>query len=143
MVRSAHQMEEASFNNNERTYSMKKSNFVTLVMSTIGGILLAIGMCMCLLPEWNAFEPGIVMGAVGLAVLLVMVAVRRKIENKAPIRWNGKTVLAVLVGIAGALALGIGMCMTMVWGIMIEGILVGIVGIVILLALIPVCKGIK
>ncbi|MBE6831132.1 MAG: hypothetical protein E7519_13085 [Ruminococcaceae bacterium] len=122
---------------------MKRSNFVTLVMSTVGGILLAIGMCMCLLPEWNAFEPGIVMGAVGLVVLLVMVAVRRKMENKAPIRWNAKTVLTVFIGVVGALALGIGMCMTMVWGVMIEGIIVGVVGIVILLALIPICKGIK
>ncbi len=124
-------------------YFMKRSNFVTLVMSTVGGILLAIGMCMCLLPEWNAFEPGIVMGAVGLVVLLVMVAVRRKMENKAPIRWNVKTVLTVFIGVVGALALGIGMCMTMVWGMMVEGIIVGVVGIVILLALIPICKGIK
>ncbi|WP_326974653.1 hypothetical protein [Caproicibacter sp. BJN0012] len=122
---------------------MKKSNFVTLVMSTVGGILLAIGTCMSLLPEWNAFRPGIVMGTVGLVVLLAMIAVRRKMEHKAPIKWSGKTVLAVLVGIAGALALGIGMCMTMVWGILVTGILVGIVGIVTLLALIPVCKGIK
>ena len=122
---------------------MKKSNFVTLIMSTVGGILLAIGMCMSLLPEWNAFKPGIVMGAVGLVILLAMIAVRRKMENKAPIKWNGKTVLTVLVGIVGALALGIGMCMIMVWGVMIIGILVGIVGIVILLALIPICKGIK
>ena len=122
---------------------MKKSNFVTLVMSTVGGILLAIGMCMSLLPEWDAFKPGIVMGSVGLVILLAMIAVRRKMEHKAPIRWNGKTVLTVLLGIVGALALGVGMCMTMVWGMMINGILVGIVGIVILLALIPICKGIK
>lgn len=122
---------------------MKKSNFVTLVMSTVGGILLAIGMCMCLLPEWNAFEPGLVMGAAGLVILLVMAAVRRKMENKAPVKWNARTVLTVLVAIVGALALGIGMCMTMVWGMMIQGILVGIVGIIVLLALIPICKGIK
>ena len=122
---------------------MKKSNFITLVMSTVGGILLAIGMCMCLLPEWNAFRAGIVLGSVGLMVLLAMVAVRRRMENKAPIRWNRKTVLTILLGIVGALSLGVGMCMTMLWGMMINGILVGIVGIVILLALIPICKGIK
>ncbi|MDF1494075.1 hypothetical protein [Caproiciproducens sp. CPB-2] len=122
---------------------MKRSDFVTLVMSTVGGILLAIGMCMSLLPEWNAFRPGIVMGTVGLMILLAMIAVRRRMEHKAPIKWNGKTVITVLLGIVGALALGVGMCMTMVWGMMINGILVGIVGIVILLALIPICKGIK
>lgn len=122
---------------------MKKSNFITLVMSTVGGILLAIGMCMCLLPEWNAFRPGIVLGSVGLVILLVMIAVRRRMEHKAPIKWNGKTVPTILLGIVGALSLGVGMCMTMLWGMMISGILVGIVGIVILLALIPICKGIK
>lgn len=29
---------------------MKKKDFVTLVMSTIGGILFALGMCMGLIP---------------------------------------------------------------------------------------------
>ena len=39
-------------------------------------------MCMALLPEWGAFTQGIVIGAVGLAVLLVMVPVRRKMDGK-------------------------------------------------------------
>ena len=30
---------------------MKKKEFVTLIMSTVGGILFALGMCMTLLPE--------------------------------------------------------------------------------------------
>lgn len=29
---------------------MKKKNFVSLVMGTVGGILFALGMCMCMLP---------------------------------------------------------------------------------------------
>ena len=33
---------------------MKKKDFVTLMMSVVGGILFALGMCMALLPEWNA-----------------------------------------------------------------------------------------
>ena len=41
---------------------MKKSSFAAMIMGSIGGILLAIGMCMCLLPEWNAFAPGVFMG---------------------------------------------------------------------------------
>ena len=41
---------------------MKKKNFVTLIMSVIGGILFALGMCMALLPEWDAMTPGIVVG---------------------------------------------------------------------------------
>lgn len=36
---------------------MKKKNFVSLVFGTVGIILFALGMCMCLLPEWGAFTP--------------------------------------------------------------------------------------
>ena len=39
---------------------MKKKNFVSLVMGTVGGILFALGMCMCMLPQWNAFTQGVV-----------------------------------------------------------------------------------
>ena len=42
-----------------------------------------------------------------------------------------------------ALILGVGMCMIMVWNLMLPGILVGIVGIVLLLMLIPMCLGLK
>ena len=101
---------------------MKKSAFVAMILGTIGGILLALGMCMVLIPEWNAFQPGVVMGAVGAAVLLVMVLVWRKMENKAPVRLSGKTIGATLIGIAGALLLGVGMCLTMVWNNMLVGV---------------------
>lgn len=122
---------------------MKKSTFVAMILGTIGGILFALGMCMVLIPEWNAFQPGIIMGAVGAAVLLVMVLVWRKMENKPPVKLSGKTIGATLIGIAGALLLGVGMCLTMVWNNMIVGIIVGIVGIVVLLCLIPFIKGLK
>ena len=122
---------------------MKKSTFVAMILGTIGGILFALGMCMTLIPEWNAFQPGVVMGAIGAVVLLVMVLVWRKMENKAPIKLSGKTIGATLIGIVGALLFGVGMCLTMVWSHMIVGIIVGIVGIVVLLCLIPFIKGLK
>lgn len=123
---------------------MKKENFVTLILGTIGGILFAIGMCMCLLPEWNAFTQGVVVSAVGAVVLLVMLIVRRKMEGKPAIKITGKAVGTVVLGIVGALVLGVGMCMVMVWeGLMVPGIIVGVIGIVLLLCLIPLCKGLK
>ncbi|NCB91643.1 MAG: hypothetical protein EOM40_03600 [Clostridia bacterium] len=122
---------------------MKKSNFIALVLGTISGVLFALGMCMALLPEWNAFKPGIIFGCVGIILGLITVMIWRKMENKDPIQLNGKTILTVIVGIVGALALGVGMCFTMVWGQMIIGVIIGLVGIVILLSLIPLVKGIK
>ena len=122
---------------------MKKKNFVTLMMSTVGGILFALGMCMGLLPEWNAFRPGVVIGMAGAVILLATVLVRRKMDGKPVITWNGKAIATTLLGILGALVLGVGMCMVMVWSMLIQGIVVGLVGILLLLCLIPVVKGLK
>ena len=122
---------------------MRKKDFVTLIMSTIGGILFALGMCMALLPEWGAMTQGIVMGVVGLVVLLAMLLVRRKMDGKPAIVFNGKAIATTLFGVLAAVVFGIGMCMTMVWNMMVPGIIVGIVGIVLLLCLIPICKGLK
>ena len=55
---------------------MKKKDFVTLIMSTVGGILFALGMCMALLPEWGAMSQGVVIGIVGAVILLAMVLSR-------------------------------------------------------------------
>ena len=122
---------------------MKKSTFVTTILGTIGGIVFASGMCMALIPEWNAFNEGIIMGVMGIVVLLIMVAVWRKMEHKEPIKISGKTIGATLIGIVGALLLGVGMCLTMVGGQMVIGIVVGIIGIVVLICLIPFIKGLK
>jgi hypothetical protein len=122
---------------------MKKKDFVTLVMSVVGGILFALGMCMGLVPEWNAMKEGIVVGIVGLVVLLAMVLVRRKMDGKPAIVLNGKAIGTTFLGVVGAVILGVGMCMTMVWNMLVLGIVVGIIGIVLLLCLIPVIKGLK
>lgn len=122
---------------------MKKSTFVAMILGTVGGILFALGMCMALIPEWNAFQPGVIMGVIGAVVLLAMVLIWRKMENKEPIKLSGKTIGAALIGIIGALLFGVGMCLTMVWSNMVLGIVIGIVGIVVLLCLIPFVKGLK
>ncbi len=124
---------------------MTKKNFVTLILSTVGGILFAVGMCMTMVVEWHLFRQGVVAAAAGAAVLLIMAAVRRKMAGKpVMVKPKAGTVGKILLAVCGALTLGAGMCMTMVpEGMMLRGILVGIVGIILLLCLIPACRGLK
>lgn len=121
---------------------MKKSNFVALILGTVGGVFFALGMCMALIEEWGMFNKGIIAGVIGLVILLITVIVWRKMEGKEPVKLNGKTVGAVVVGVLGALLLGVGMCLSMVFDKMVLGIVIGLVGIVVLLMLIPLTKGI-
>lgn len=122
---------------------MKKSSFVAMILGTVSGVLFALAMCMVLLPEWNLFNEGILFGAAGLGLGLITVLVWRKMENKGPLQLNRKTILTVLFAIAGALLLGVGMCFCMVWNNIVVGTLIGLAGIVALLSLIPIIKGIK
>ena len=122
---------------------MKKSSFVVMVLGTVSLVLFALGMCMALIAEWNAFKPGIIFGVVGLLLGFVTLIAQRKMEHKEPIRVSGKAILTIIVGIIGALALGVGICFCLVWEKMISGIVIGIIGIVILLCLIPLIRGIK
>jgi len=122
---------------------MKKSSFVAMMLGTVSGVLFALGMCMALLPEWNAFKPGVVFGVASIVLGLITLIVWRKMEHKAPIKLNGRMVLLTALGIIGALTLGIGMCFCMVWGNIILGTIIGLVGILLLLMLIPITKGIK
>ena len=73
------------------------------------------------------------MSRVLAALLLLAVLVGRKAAGKAPVSFNGRLVLAYGTGIAGALILGVGMCLTMVWGssYLIPGIFVGCAGVLV------------
>ena len=123
---------------------MEKKNFVALVLGVIGGLLFGIGMCMCLLPEWNMFTPGVVVTAIGFVLLVALVIVYRKMSGAKPIKVNWKIVGKVVYGVISSLVLGGGMALIMtVEGMMLPGIVLGIVGIVMLLFLIPMCLGFK
>ena len=123
---------------------MKKENFITLLTGVVGGLIFALGMCMCLLPEWDAFIPGAVLVAVGMAALVALLVIRRKMRGRPLVTIDKHTLGVVVYCVVSALVMGIGMCMTMVWkGLMVWGIIVGIVGIIMLICLIPIFKRLK
>ena len=118
----------------------EKSSFTALLLGTLSGVLFAIGMCMALIAEWNAFTPGVVLGCTGVVLGIATMLIWRKMEHKAPCHLSGRH---VLLGVAGAMLLGVGMCFCMVWQRMLPGMLIGVVGIVLLVCLIPLLKGVK
>lgn len=121
---------------------MKKKDFVRLVLGVVGALLFSVGLCMCLLPEWNAFREGVAVTAAGGAVLLILAGLMlkgRKTEKKV----NWKLVGKALYGTVSALVLGVGMCFVLVWQQLVLGIAIGVVGIVMLLMLIPMFVGLK
>lgn len=123
---------------------MEKKHFGALVLGVVGGLVFGMGMCMCLITEWNLFKPGVIVGCVGAVLLLATVIVCRKIAGCAPVRLSIKLIAKALYGIIAALVLGAGMSMIMAFeGMMLQGMVLGIVGIVLLLGLIPMCIGFK
>ena len=122
---------------------MKMSSFVALIMGTVSGVLFALGICMALLPEWDAFTEGIIFGVIGIVLSIITALIWCKMENKKLPKMNGKNVLRTIYAIVAALVLGVGMCMCLVWKQIVWGTLVGLFGIIMLIALIPMIKGIK
>ena len=122
---------------------MKKSSFVAMILGTVSGVLFALGMCMTLLPEWNSFREGIIFGTIGIVLGLITLIVWRKMEGKQPLKVNARNLLFTLFGVLGALILGLGMCFCMVWENIVLGTVIGLAGIVMLLSLIPMTKGLK
>lgn len=122
---------------------MKKSSYVALVLGIISGVLFSLGMCMALVEDWGSLTQGIVVGVIGIVLALVTVFVWRKMEHKEPIKISGKTALTIIVALVGSMVFGAGMCLCLVWANYITGIVVGLAGMVILLGLIPLKKGLK
>mgnify|MGYP003296469391 CR=1 FL=1 len=122
---------------------MKKSSFIALIMGTVSGVLFSLGMCMALLPEWNAFTEGIIFGGIGLLLGFITLLVWCKMEHKKLPKMSGKNVIRTIYGVVAVLILGVGLCLCLVWEQIILGTLVGLLGIIMLIALIPMIKGIK
>ncbi len=121
---------------------MKKRDFVTLLVGAVAGLIFALGICMCLLPEWNAFTAGVVLTAVG-GVALVVLGIVRWVMSGAKLHINWTLTGRIAFGVVGSLTLGVGMCLIMVWNHLFGGIVVGVVGMILLICLIPMCLGFK
>jgi len=127
---------------------MKKETLLEIIIGTIGGLIFAVGMCMCLIPEWNMFKAGIIVSIVGVIVLLFIIPIYRKNHPKkvhGPINWG--IIMAWVIGVIGALVMGFGMSKVMVDGAssteMLIGIITGVVGLLVCVLDYPIYSYIK
>ena len=128
---------------------MKKSTLLEIILGTIGGLVFAIGMCMCLIPEWDLFTAGVVVAIIGFIILLCIIPIYRKEHPKKV--SNKKTdwglVLTLVIGIVGALIMGFGMSKIMVGSPekmdMIIGMITGVVGLLICVLNYPIYSYLK
>lgn len=127
---------------------MKKETLLEIIIGTIGGIILALGMCMCLIEEWELLMPGIITGIVGFLILLLIIPIYRKEHpRKKSNKINWVLVLTWIIGIIGSLIMGFGMSKVMVGETskidMIVGIITGVVGLIICVLNYPIYSYIK
>ena len=127
---------------------MKKETLLEIILGTIGGLVFAIGLTMCLIPEWDLFASGVVVTILGFIILLCIIPVYRKNHPKkehAPINWS--IVFTWFVGIVGALVMGFGMSKVMVNNPsktdLLIGIAIGIVGLLICVLNYPIYSYLK
>ena len=53
----------------------EKSSIIVPVPGTVSGVLFALGVCMALIPEWDAFRPGVISCVAVLALGIITVLV--------------------------------------------------------------------
>ena len=127
---------------------MKKETLLEIILGTIGGLVFAIGMCMCLISEWNMFTAGVVVTIIGFIILLCIIPVYKSTHPKkqhGSINWG--IVLTWTVGVIGSLIMGFGMSKILVGEAsasdMIVGIITGVVGLIICVLNYPVYAYLK
>lgn len=124
---------------------MKRDTLIEIILGTVGGLVFAIGMCMCLLPEWNMFTAGVITTIIGFVILLCIIPVYKsahpkKAKEQKKINWE--IVLTWTVGVVGALIMGFGMSKILVGNAstsnMVVGLITGVVGLVVCVLNYPV-----
>ena len=117
---------------------MKKIDLITLILAVAGTLAFGLGMSMALVEEWNMLKEGIIVGVAGLVIFLIMVLVRRKMQGKKLVNISLKSAGYALYIFVSLLMFGSGLSMVLVLQQhMVLGIIFGIAGMAMLIALIP------
>ena len=128
---------------------MEKKTLVKIILGTVGGLVFALGMCCCLLPEWNLFSFGVglaIGGGVLLAILLIYYLATREWKPRTE-PLNVGAIAAWVIGIVATLVMGFGMSKVMVGepsqSDLIIGMACGIVGLLTDILIFPIYSYLK
>lgn len=126
---------------------MKKETLLEIILGTIGGLVLAIGMTFCLVAEWNLLKVGVIVGIIGLIILLAIIPIHKKHHPKEHKKIDASLIITWVIGIIGALIMGFGMSKVLIDNpsqtSMIIGIIVGIIGLIICVLNYPIYSYLK
>lgn len=127
---------------------MKKETLLEIILGTTGGLIFAIGMCMCLIEEWDLLKVGIVVSLIGFVILLGIIPIYKKGKpKKEKKKVDFGIVLTFVIGIVGSLIMGFGMSKIMVDSPdkmdFIVGMITGVVGLLICILNYPVYSYLK
>ena len=78
---------------------MKKKNFYMLLGAVLGGLLFALGMCMCLVKEWDMFNAGCVFAGAGLVILIAVYIMYRKASGRKAQKPDWKLIGKIAYGV--------------------------------------------
>lgn len=128
---------------------MKKETLMEIILGTVGGLIFSIGMCMCLITEWDLLKVGVIVALIGFIILLFIIPIYRK---EHPKKVNTKKtdlglILTWIIGVIGALIMGFGMSKIIVESPekidMIIGMITGVVGLLICVLNYPIYSYLK
>ena len=127
---------------------MKKETLLEIILGTIGGLIFSLGMCMCLVEEWDMLVAGIVVAVMGFITLLCIIPIYKKTHPKKEHKPIDKGLLITwTIGIIGALVMGFGMSKVLVDGASktdtIIGMISGIIGLIVCVLNYPIYSYLK
>ncbi|HEL1620247.1 TPA: hypothetical protein TXL63_002128 [Streptococcus suis] len=121
---------------------MKKRDFISLITYTVSLLVLALGMCFYTLPEWEMTSLGMPLSVVGLLLLVLSWFMQRRLAGKGAPRLDWKQIAKVIYCVFALLVFGGGFALVTT-GNFITGLILGLVGLVFVIGIIPVTVGLK
>lgn len=122
---------------------MKKITLITIILATFGGLITSLGMCMCLIKEWNTLTYGIIIGIIGILILLAIIPINLKDKPKKERKQlDIGLIITWISGIIGCLIMGFGISKVIVdnptKSDMIIGLITGSIGLCICILNYPI-----